>query len=199
MLKEVPSVSPVDPSTGDVYVTDRKISDGQRIEKFKSDGTFILKFGSLDPGWSNGQNPPDGMFTIAGAYDTAVDPHSGAVYVTDRSADRVSKFDSNGNFLLKWGGTGPNAGQFTGPTSIAVDSIGDVYVAESGQSGENHRIQKFDSNGVPLAMWGTEGNGPGEFGSNSPTGIAFDSSGNIFVVDQGNARVQKFLLLVLFC
>ena len=41
-------------------------------------------------------------------------------------------------------------------------------------------------------MWGTEGNGPGEFGVNSPTGIAFDSSGNIFVVDQGNARVQKF-------
>ena len=74
----------VDPSTGDVYVTDKKISDGQRIEKFKSDGTFILKFGSLDPGWSNGPNPPDGMFTIGGANDIAVDPNSGAVYVTDR-------------------------------------------------------------------------------------------------------------------
>ena len=180
----------VDPNTGDVYVTDRKADQGQRIEKFKSDGTFILKFGSLDPAWSSGATPPDGMFSIGGPYDIAVDPNSGDVYVTDRNANRVQKFDSNGNFLLKWGSTGPNAGQFTGPTGIAVDSSGDVYVSESDG---NHRIQKFDGNGGPLAMWGSQGPNGGQFGAfNSPTGIALDSSGNLFVVDTGNARIQKF-------
>lgn len=179
----------IDSNNHDVYVTDRKGSDGQRIQKFGPDGTFLLKFGSLDPAWSSGQTPPDGMFSIGGPYDVAVNPNSGDVYVTDRNANRVQKFDSNGNFLLKWGSTGFGDGQFTGPTSIAVDSHGDVYVSESDA---NHRVQKFDANGVFIAKWGSQGAGDGQFGINSPTGIAFDSSGNVFVVDGGNARVQKF-------
>src|SRR5690606_39134322 len=42
-----------------------------------------------------------------------------------------------------------------------------------------------------VRMWGTPGNIPGQF--NFPQGVAVDSLGNLYVTDQGNVRVQKFL------
>ncbi len=52
------------------------------------------------------------------------------------------------------------------------------------------RIQKFSSTGVYLTEWGGAGTGNGQF--NRPSGIAIDNSGNIYVSDQNNSRVQKF-------
>ena len=54
----------------------------------------------------------------------------------------------------------------------------------------NNRIQKFDSNGKFITKWGTIGSGDGQF--EEPTGIALDSSGNAYVVDRGNSRIQVF-------
>ena len=68
-----------------------------------------------------------------------------------------------------------------------MDSSDNVYV---GDFGENNRIQKFDSNGNFITKWGTEGIGDGQF--DEPTGIALDSSGNVYVVDRGNSRIQLF-------
>ena len=45
--------------------------------------------------------------------------------------------------ILMFGTNGSDDGQFDRPRGIAVDSSGDIYVADT----ENHRIQKFDSNG----------------------------------------------------
>ena len=42
-----------------------------------------------------------------------------------------------------------------------------------------------------LRQWGSEGQGDGQF-KNSPSGIAVDGSGNVYVVDDGNYRIQKF-------
>ena len=54
----------------------------------------------------------------------------------------------------------------------------------------NYRIQKFSSSGVFLAKWGTEGSGDGQF--KDPRGIAVDGSGNVYVADYSNNRIQKF-------
>ena len=43
---------------------------------------------------------------------------------------------------------------------------------------------------VLVKKWGTQGSGDGEF--NLPVGIAVESSGNVYVADQGNHRIQKF-------
>ena len=87
---------------------------------------------------------------------------------------------------LSWGGYGSAGGQFSSPTGIAVDSSGNVYVADQ----SNNRVQKFDSNGNLLLVWGSYGSAGGQF--INPMGIAVDSSGNVYVADFGNHRVQKF-------
>lgn len=108
------------------------------------------------------------------------------LYVTEAGNNRVQKFDSNGNFLMKFGSGGTGDGQFQAPKGIAVDSGGNIYVTDF----SNHRVQKFDSEGNFLLKFGTSGSGDGQF--NQPVSIAIDSVGNLYVADTGNNRVQKF-------
>jgi DNA-binding beta-propeller fold protein YncE len=90
------------------------------------------------------------------------------------------------DFLTVWGEYGTGDGQFDFPNGIAVDSAGNVYVADTG----NDRIQKFDAIGTYLTQWdGSEGDG-GRF--SQPKGIAVDSKGNVYVADTSNNRIQKF-------
>jgi hypothetical protein len=53
----------------------------------------------------------------------------------------------------------------------------------------NNRIQKLSSAGQPLAQWGSEAAGPGQF--NGPNSVAVVSSGNVYVADTRNHRIQK--------
>ncbi|MGC2383254.1 MAG: 6-bladed beta-propeller, partial [Nitrososphaeraceae archaeon] len=98
------------------------------------------------------------------------------------------KFDSNGNFITKWGSTGTGDGQFQSPIGISEDPSGNIYVVDFG----NDRVQKFDSNGNFITKWGSTGTGDGQF--QSPVGIDVNSKGVIYVTDSGNSRVQLFSL-----
>src|SRR2546423_1298308 len=62
-------------------------------------------------------------------------------------------------YLTQWGSYGSGNGQFYDLSGVAVDSGGNVYVADS----YNHRIQKFTSAGGYLTQWGTPGPGDGQF------------------------------------
>jgi hypothetical protein len=94
--------------------------------------------------------------------------------------------ESTPSFLFKWGSHGTGNGKFDHPRGIAIDSLGNIYVADTG----NNRIQKFDSSGNFLVKWGSNGTGNGKF--DTPRGVAVDSSGNVYVADTGNDRIQKF-------
>jgi len=72
------------------------------------------------------------------------------------------------------------------PFDIALDADGNIYVADT----DNHRIQKFTSNGQFVTKWGSKGDRDGEF--NEPSGIGIDSSGYVYVADNSNHRIQKF-------
>ena len=76
------------------------------------------------------------------------------------------------------GGHGNGKGQFENPHGIAVDSAGNIFVADSG----NGRIQKFSPNGTFVTS----------IASTDPNGIAVDRAGNIYVAEIGSKhRVQK--------
>lgn len=89
-------------------------------------------------------------------------------------------------FVSKWGSAGAANGQFNGPSEMAADATGNVYVVDT----NNHRVQKFRGDGVFLLSWGTQGTGNGQF--EFPRGIAIDPAGNVLVADTDNDRVQKF-------
>jgi len=96
------------------------------------------------------------------------------------------------DLILEWGGYGDHDGHFNSPSNIAVDSLGNVYVADT----LNSRIQKFNSTGAFITKWGSHGSGDGQFGGSTgvwgPAGIAVDKDGYVYVVDPGGNRIQKF-------
>ena len=172
-----------------LYVTD---TVNNRIQKFNSSTGAGSYFGTLAGG------SPQGVTTDS----------SGNIYVVvaNTTNSTVKVFDSNGIYKSSFGSQGSHNGEFRSPKGIATDSSGNIYVADAG----NNRIQKFDSSGN-FVWWlgfnngsktvgthndsvlmnpGTAGSALGQF--NNPQGVTLDSSGNIYVVDTGNNRIQKF-------
>lgn len=113
----------------------------------------------------------------------ATDSHDN-LYVTHGSG--VQKFDSDGKLLASWGTRGTGAGQFNSPAAIALDSQGNLYIADT----DNSRVQVLDPSGKFLSQWGKSGSGDSAL--DHPYGIAVDAQGNVYVADSRNARVQKF-------
>jgi len=184
----IPSDLAVD-SLGNVFVAD---SRNYRIEKTSDDGHLIKTWGNdfHHPG-----TKPD---EFADPSSVAVD-NSGNVFVTDFTNDRIQEFTNDGKFILTWGSKGSGKGQFNHPRGVAVDSSGNVFVSDT----YNSRIQKFQlstpcpkgvteiTSGVCIIKsWGSLGTADGKF--NAQYGIAVDSSGNVFVSDTSNHRIQKF-------
>jgi hypothetical protein len=95
--------------------------------------------------------------------------------------NRIQKFDNHGNFLAQFGTSGSGSGQFNHPEGIAVDGMGDIFVADT----YNHRIQKFDGAGNYLSQFGN-----GQL--NYPGGIRVDGNGALVVTDFGNSRIAVF-------
>lgn len=163
---------------GNIYVAD---TDNHSIQKFDKEGKFLSRWGG-DPGADEGAfYYPRGL---------AVDP-DGNVFVADSGNNRVQKFDSEGNIMKAWGRfgfawRGADMGKFDVPWGVATDHQGNLYVSDT----SNARIQKFQSDGVPLVKWGRDGSYDGAFFY--PRGIAIDFVGNVYIADEGNHRIQKF-------
>ena len=155
-------------------------------------GTLLTALGLENERWDYSLT----FLAIGTPYAIARDS-SGYLYVTYDILGqyRVGKFDPSGNTVASFSGSpyfgtnGTGNGQFGDVChGIAVDSSGNIYVADSA----NKRIQKFNSSGVYQAQVGAAGTGNGQFGASGPRGICLDSSSNLFVTDPQNNRVQKF-------
>jgi hypothetical protein len=183
-----------DPVTDKIFVVEGSGVDRARVQRLDRSGNFELMWGK-DVDGSNQETGAEICVvastclqgtvgsaavtgSLAGEFDDptgiAVDQQNGWVYVYDRDNNRVQKYDVDGNFLLMFG-AGVNTGSSGGP---------DICTNQ----------------GAPGQVCGRGTGGPsiGQIGPSGATtlqvrGLAVDpTSGDVFVADPANQRVQRF-------
>jgi len=91
-----------------------------------------------------------------------------------------------------FGAYGTGAGQFNDPMAVAFGPAGEIYVADSEQSGVcNNRVQIFTAAGAYQDTFGSAGDGDGQF--NRLLGIGMAGDGTLYAADGTNNRVQSFV------
>lgn len=133
-------------------------------------------------------------------YGVAVD-NSGNVYVADHNNHTIRKITSGGSVTTLAGVAGVygaadgagGAARFSGPTGVAVDGNGNIYVADSG----NNTIRKITAAGVVSTFAGSNGAAGSADGTgssarfNNPQGVSVDGFGNVYVADTNNDTIRK--------
>ena len=179
-------------ASGNVYVADR---DNHKIKKITPDGVVSTLAGNGTFGDVDGTGTDAQFF---GPEGVAVDT-DGNVYVADKNNHKIRKITPAGavSTLAGSGTLGSNEGigtaaQFNEPQGVAVDTDGNVYVADYG----GHKIRKITPDGVvsTLAGSGTQGEADGSGTAaqfRSPQDVAVDASGNVYVADLQNEKIRK--------
>jgi hypothetical protein len=180
--------------------TSRAFSRGAaRLFEFDQTGKFVHEIGQ-------------GLYSMNFAQAVHVDSGDN-IWLVDVGSSQVVKLSPQGRVLLILGrkpealnvpapapaapGAGGGAGRggaqgagipgdnFNRPTDVALDSAGNIFVADGYG---NSRIAKFDKDGRFLKSVGSRGSDPGQF--DVPSSLAIDAEGNVYVADRGNHRIQ---------
>ena len=199
-------------AAGNVYVTDQT---NHVVRKIDASGIVTTIAGTGNRGhWGDGG--PARLAELDSPEGVAVDA-AGNVFVADTLNHRVRKIDAAGIITTAAGGVPiPTAGAYLdadypheagdggsatsawlhGPTGVAVDAAGNIYVADR----LNNRVRKVDAAGVITNFAGSDRRVAGYSGDdsaasearlNKPTGVAVDAAGNVYVTDQYNDRIRK--------
>lgn len=146
-----------------------------------------------------------GAATIAelnGPSGIAVDGN-GNIYIADQYNNRIRKiWASSGIITTVAGGGGGYLGDggnatnatLSYPSGVAVDGSGNIYIADQ----YNNRVRKVAPTGIISTVagngsWSYSGDGSAAVSAGIPTpsGVAVDGSGNLFIADNGSARIRK--------
>jgi uncharacterized protein (TIGR03437 family) len=183
-------------ASGNLYIAD---TGNQRIRLVNTSGVITTIAGTGMTGFTG-----DGSAATAATFSSPVAvvvDASGNVYVADMHNNRIRRF-AVGGAIATFAGTvtsigdgGPSTqARLTGPWSAAVDSAGNLYIADR----LDNRVRKVTPSGTISTLAGTGAagfggdNGPGASAVlNTPNGIAVDSSGNVYIADAGNNRIRR--------
>ena len=191
--------------TGNLYVSDtgnnviREISTNGYVYSVAGGASIACTTGSDIYG--NGCSPTQAIFKSPTAL--LIDPNHN-LYVADTGNNEVRKITaSTANFVSVVAGTGQPGGsgngglattaQVNGPTGLALDAAGNIYVADTG----NHVVRVVNASGNINSVVGTLGsNGTGTVpGSasavllNAPAAVSASGVGKLSVLDSGNNRL----------
>jgi len=144
----------------------------------------------------------DGIGTAASFLDfkqIAIDRSNGNIYITEQLEGKIRKITRTGAVTTIAGGrpcaltNGPGANAaFCAPHGIVMDPAGNLYVSEANDVIRKitpiNDVSTFAGNSYKLCI-----NGADRLNSsfNRPNGAAFDSSGNLYIADQGNQKIRK--------
>jgi len=186
-------------SAGSLYIAD---TQNNRVRKV-ANGVISTVAGSGTAGFAGDGSAATGA-QLNAPFGVAVDA-AGNLYIAEFSNNRVRKVSTNGNIgtlagngVSGFSGDGGQAtsAQLNGPQGVAVDSSGNVYIADTA----NNRVRKVAPNGVITTVAGNGAAGFSGDGSaavnalvGNPTAVAVDTVGNVYIAD-GSARVRKLFL-----
>ena len=189
-------------SSGNIFVADE---DNSTIRKITPSGVVTTLAGSA--GTTDYVDGIGAASRFNRTRDVAVDPN-GNVYVADRANAAIRKINSAGVVttmvgpyallgidISSFGSADGNAvdARFALPAGVAVGTNGNVHVTDWG----NATIRKITPAGVVTTLAGTAGQIGSTDGTGAaarfknPSGIAIDSSGNTYVVENGNSTIRK--------
>ena len=182
-------------AANNLYVSD---VNNSTIRKITAGGVVTTLAGN--PGLSGSADGFGRAANFASPRGVATDA-AGNIYVADFSNNTIRKI-TPGAFVTTLAGSPVIGGSadgigiaasFNGPSAIAVDASGNLYVTDT----INSTIRKITPTAVVTTFAGTAGrigasDGTGAAASfNLPTGIAIDAAGNLYVVDTGNGTIRK--------
>ncbi|CCQ90480.1 conserved hypothetical protein, contains NHL repeats [Nitrospina gracilis 3/211] len=184
---------------GNLFISDRS---NNVIRKVDPSGTITTYAGTGNEGY-NGDNMPALRTNLDKPFGLAVDKH-GNLYIADRGNNRIRKVDAGSGLMSTIGGDGgfffigdngpAYRASIAGPTDVAVDDEGNVYVADR----NNNRIRKINTLGMIRTVMGTgqqDYNGDAEVARETnlhlPFAITLDNNGDLLVVDRSHYRIRK--------
>ena len=173
------------------------VSTGDRIRTIGASGV-ITTFAGTGERRSTGDGGPAVKAELADPHGIAVDA-AGNVYVAERDGHRVRKINGSG-VISTFAGTGDRGHSGDGgpatlarleqPRDVAIDSAGNVYVAED----DGERVRKIDAAGVITTYAGAGDDGDGSLAAEAhvrPFGIATDTLGNLYLAEPYSGRVRR--------
>lgn len=184
-------------SAGNVYIADFA---NYRVRKVDTAGVITTVAGTGTPGYS-GDGGPATAAELNGPIGVAVDA-GGNLYIAEYYSSCIRKVDITGTITTVAGTGAPgysgdggaaNTAALNYPTGVAVDSAGNVYIAD----GSNSRIRKVDPQGIITTFAGTGAFGfSGDGGPatdavlDGPNGVAVDNAGKVYIADTYNNRIR---------
>ncbi|CAF3759051.1 unnamed protein product [Rotaria sp. Silwood1] len=160
-------------SLSNMYICDQM---NNRIQKFDTDGRFLLEWGY------EGENP--GQFY----YPHFISVSGNRVAVSDQLNHRIQVFDCFGNYHYKLGEVGNEPGQFSCPFGVCIDANGHLIVADH----DNNRVQFFDANGDIKLILDQEVNPL--FNFQGVHGLALTHDGGLLITDyKRNGKHRLFI------
>ena len=185
-------------SAGNLYIADTLNST---IRKVSIDGTITTAAGNAYLVGFSGDGGQATNAVLNYPYSVAVD-NSGNIYIADTNNNRVRKVDTTGiittaagygGFGFSGDGSSAPSAALEYPTGVAVDSSGNLYIADR----INNRVRKVDTTGnintvAGNGIFGYSGDGGKAISAEMlPYGVAVDGAGNIYIADLQNARIRK--------